>query len=1001
MDMFKHLRSICLMLVSLIVIFGSCKDPYNYDDEEPSWLGSSIYDYLEEDGNFTYFTRIIDSCNYTEVLAKTGSKTMFVCRDSAFEAYFADNEDGITCFEDFNRSMLNRIMEYSIVNDANLIELLSSDVGYVEGQVMRRATSLDPLDLLDYENDDMLPEDNKYFAPYKDKGIYILNDNTSPRLIQFFQAQMTEKGITDEDFSILFNGKTREANDAHLFDVKVIERDITCKNGYIHVLEDLLMPQPNMAEYIRSDSSLSIFNSMMDRYSAPYYNESQTQTYKALHPDFTDSIFVRHYYTSLGPNSLPLTTTPDLYTVPTDELLLYDPGWNAYVYGSNATSDMGVMFIPSDQAMTEYFSENGEGSYLYDRYKYWDSVPNDIAAMFINAHMKYSFLSSLPSKFNGLKNETGDEIGIKKEDVIKAKVTTNGAVYVTNTVYPPVDYASVMAPVLVGENTKVFNYAVRNMSFDIYLRSMESFLNPGGVPPYTFIVPTDDCFGDVLYPATQGHDVKEMIDFKYDSEMQSVDFDRYEYNETTGERGALITDEVRQYRTAGAVNAMLNEMMDYHIVVADVEDCMEKYGQEYFQTKGKGFIRICKADDGSLNFYGGGNMEQNKKWGSSTQWNDPAYTASTTQRLVFRNGRTYFVDKSLQQPLQSVYAALGSSTDFSAFFTALMGVPEDQSDYAIFSNDATYPGLTMNVKFFTAYHYTLYVPSNEAMAKAYADGLPTWADIENTPKTDGGTLRLQKIQKVVNFLKYHFQDNSVFIKGDPLDNVKYESATKNDLTGKFFSLRVTQDGENLTLIPTLANETGRESFVREPIQVKKDNGLYNIMTRDYFFGNCSGDIKSAWGSASDYSSRTTIHQIGDYLKIIKAPVITTKYSIPNTSKINLTVTVTDNGDGVVFDNHIVTKRGICWNRTGEPTPTNENDEVVEISSDSDLGSFEYSLAFPSYSGSDTLIYVRAYAESKWTTDGTDGTLTENASKGRIYGYGTEYCIDIKNGKRKN
>ena len=49
-------------------------------------------------------------------------------------------------------------------------------------------------------------------------------------------------GITDEDFSILFNGATRQTGDAHIFDRKVIERDITCKNGYIHVLDALLMP---------------------------------------------------------------------------------------------------------------------------------------------------------------------------------------------------------------------------------------------------------------------------------------------------------------------------------------------------------------------------------------------------------------------------------------------------------------------------------------------------------------------------------------------------------------------------------------------------------------------------------------------------------------------------------------------------------------------------------------------------------------------------------------
>ncbi|MDD3431014.1 MAG: adenylate cyclase, partial [Bacteroidales bacterium] len=149
--MFKNTHRAWLFLLSLLLVVGACKDPYIYDDEEPDWLGSSIYDYLVEKGEYTYFTRIIDTCNYSEVLAKTGSKTMFVCKDSAFEEYFRNNTEGIRRFEDFSKSQLNQIMEYAMVNDASLIETLSYAVGYVKGQVMRRATSLDPFDMLSFE----------------------------------------------------------------------------------------------------------------------------------------------------------------------------------------------------------------------------------------------------------------------------------------------------------------------------------------------------------------------------------------------------------------------------------------------------------------------------------------------------------------------------------------------------------------------------------------------------------------------------------------------------------------------------------------------------------------------------------------------------------------------------------------------------------------------------------------------------------------------------------
>ena len=40
--------------------FYSCNDGYELIDEDPSWLGSSIYDYLKSNGNYTNVVRMID-----------------------------------------------------------------------------------------------------------------------------------------------------------------------------------------------------------------------------------------------------------------------------------------------------------------------------------------------------------------------------------------------------------------------------------------------------------------------------------------------------------------------------------------------------------------------------------------------------------------------------------------------------------------------------------------------------------------------------------------------------------------------------------------------------------------------------------------------------------------------------------------------------------------------------------------------------------------------------
>ena len=63
------------------ITLTSCQDDYDLDKKEPGWLGSSIYGYLEDAGNFKNLTRLIDDLDYKEVLNQTGSKTLFAASD--------------------------------------------------------------------------------------------------------------------------------------------------------------------------------------------------------------------------------------------------------------------------------------------------------------------------------------------------------------------------------------------------------------------------------------------------------------------------------------------------------------------------------------------------------------------------------------------------------------------------------------------------------------------------------------------------------------------------------------------------------------------------------------------------------------------------------------------------------------------------------------------------------------------------------------------------------
>ena len=63
------------LIVLLAGMFFSCKDNNPLDESYPEWLGSSIYGYLEKQGNYSVFLQLIDELQYDQVLKLTGSKT--------------------------------------------------------------------------------------------------------------------------------------------------------------------------------------------------------------------------------------------------------------------------------------------------------------------------------------------------------------------------------------------------------------------------------------------------------------------------------------------------------------------------------------------------------------------------------------------------------------------------------------------------------------------------------------------------------------------------------------------------------------------------------------------------------------------------------------------------------------------------------------------------------------------------------------------------------------
>ena len=267
----------CLCAAACLSLLGSCKDDYLYDDEAPTWLNGSLYEFFEKNGEFKAYKALIDDLGYKDMLNRTGAVTLFPAKDEAFTRYFAakgksgDVEQLVHELPEsakkylFNSTMLN--MTY-LAHQLSNVE--SSDVGGGEGMALRRNTVLTYLDSVPFVNYGNLPK-NEYWTRFKKNGGIYLADNGVRPMVHFTPAFYANSGLTQEDWGIITKGNADMpydevgiyVNGKH---VKPENEDLICENGYVHVPDDVVEPQANMAEIINQQPEMSDFASLMEKF---------------------------------------------------------------------------------------------------------------------------------------------------------------------------------------------------------------------------------------------------------------------------------------------------------------------------------------------------------------------------------------------------------------------------------------------------------------------------------------------------------------------------------------------------------------------------------------------------------------------------------------------------------------------------------------------------------------------------------------------------------------
>ena len=903
----------CVTLALTGLTTACQKDELVDADKKPAWLGGSIYQELKNpqylSGTFSNYLKLVEDLGYTEVLDRTGSKTLFPANDEAFERFFQSNDWGVRSYSDLTDAQKKMLLYSSMLDNSLLISMLSnvssSESSVTKGMAVKHQTQLNVTDSIQFIQSAMeMPQNNAFWDKYRQDGkMYLVSDASRPMLVHFTREHMLNNGITtsgeQSDFAVL-TGSPYEDGAAYIFNVAVkknpetgkFNSDITCLNGYVHQMEDVIVPPGNMAQMLRDDKNTQYFSRILDYFCAPFENRTVTNSYNAAQLEkglpTIDMIYERRYMNSQSAHSQRLD--PDNNIVDKNYLLNFDPGWNQYspLQASGGVdytiADVAAMFVPTDQAVKDFFTEGGDGAYLIDLYGNYTGSDNneahlaenldslqskkpDILTSFVNNLMKSSFTATVPSKFETIQNDANEYMGITLDKLDRRangsyniSIANNGVIYKMNELIAPDRFQSVMAPSSVYPDMKVMNWAVQDddnlgVSHHYYLMAMKQ--------NFAFFIPDDEAFEQYYVdPIYLGHSEPRALKFSFDDARQTVQAVAYRYYPATGlvdaepmNSGALVP--LAEWKS------LFVDILNYHTVVLGAGEVLGT--NNFYKTKHGGEVRVTGNAVGQQVLSG--------------QQLDNGVAPSTIETVYNeKNGVAYRIDHIIQAPRNSVSRTLQNYDTFKEFYSlcagfsakdllAWAGISDsvntfgitEQDAYIIFTSDrgsgnskVANSCLDENVKMFNTFNYTLYAPNNGAMEKAYAAGLPRWSDIQalyekyvdaldenGNPTAEAATAK-SRAKSMINilrdFARYHFQSSSVYAD-NVVETNRYNSLSTDNL-GLAIELHVSGGGGNLNV----TDQSGKTITVNANDASKK----VNLMARDYWFDAARTNAKSIY-----------------------------------------------------------------------------------------------------------------------------------------------------------
>lgn len=426
----KSLLGLMLMPLLLTSCLGDLADYY----KEPEWLKGSIYEVLQEKGNYDLFLQGIDRAGYEPMVNGKSILTVMAPNDSSLTAYLQENYGSGTTIENLPVPELRKLIGFHILyyafNKNMLINFRPNegDAATKDQKMINagmyykfRTNSQDSISLeMDTAGNEVSVFHQERFLPVFSYRMFQTKQIDAKTNYEYFFPNTTWKDVSG------FNVSNAGVN----------EYAVIADNGYVYPVDQALKPLETIYKELSLNSDYSDFLKLYDQYD--YY-----QIENALTLEYGNGKnLYQHYHTS------PLANIALEWPV-TDYKQVSDLAFTSY-----------SVFAPSNNALKDFFID-------YWKVGGYDSL-YEVSTKSIQYLLHNSFYSKsvvFPEEITKglIENSYGTIIKFDVNAVPQAnrKMCVNGSLYGCDVLTPPAMFGSVTGPAF---QYKKFSYFLKMLT---------------------------------------------------------------------------------------------------------------------------------------------------------------------------------------------------------------------------------------------------------------------------------------------------------------------------------------------------------------------------------------------------------------------------------------------------------------------------------------------------------------------------------------------------------